>query len=367
MNNIFNLPTKEQFDVQNALLASIASKQDGGIAVKSWEDMQRIVRMGLGEKLFVVGDQFLANFDNNPFVWNIIGINEEKPTDPNFEYSLTLQPQDCIAEGMVSAPQALYYAEEGLPAGEHVFTLNNLQYKFITEQVIPDGGQVFISSWQGEEGYIPTKITTYDADRTTSIDSSLDVVPVEAETDTLTSINHHGRCRYGSNNYVESAIKQWLNSNEDVFSWVPQTIYDRPPTSSIYQSAGFLKRLDPELVAVLGSVEKKVARNTVTDDGGQDTFNDKVFLLSRVEVFGGTEGVTTGEQPYDFYANMAPSATTNAIAGRIKTLNNTAWDWWLRAAGVGYSHGVRRVRASGAVSDFGARGSRALSPACVII
>jgi len=56
-----------------------------------------------------------------------------------------------------------------------------------------------------------------------------------------------------------------------------------------------LHRLDPELVAVIGAVEKQVARNTVTDGGGQDTFSDKVFLLSRVEVGLGTEGVTDGE------------------------------------------------------------------------
>lgn len=362
------LPKKfyDALDTQNALLASIASKQDGGITIKSWEDMQRIVRMGLGEKLFVPGDQFIATYNNAPTVFNIIGINQEKPTDPNFQYSLTIQPQDCIAEGMVSREQALYYAEEEVSAGDHVFTLNNLKYKFTTGQVIPAGGQVFISSWDGDT-YVPAKIATYDADRVTTVESDLVVTPIETGEDTLTPVNHYQRCKYGSNNYVESAIKQWLNSDKDTFQWTPQTVYDRPPTGSIYAGAGFIKLLDPDLVAVLGSVEKKVARNTVTDGGGQDTFNDKVFLLSRAEVYGGAEGDTTGEQPYAFYANMAPLPTTGEVAGRIKALGGAIRDWWLRSPNVSNSSTVRYVYTTGTIHDNYARHSNALAPACVII
>ena len=58
---------------------------------------------------------------------------------------------------------------------------------------------------------------------------------------------------------------------------------------------GFLKRLDADFASVIGPVVKKVARATA-DGGGQDTTEDKVWLLSRVEMGYGTEGVTTGEQ-----------------------------------------------------------------------
>jgi hypothetical protein len=139
----------------------------------------------------------------------------------------------------------------------------------------------------GGEGYVPTAITTYAADRTTTIETGL-VVTQSAGADTLSPVNHHQRCRYGSNNYVESAIRQWLNSEDETFVWEPQTPFDRPSTTAPYTGGGFLHRLDPDLVAVLGAVDKQVARNTVTDGGGQDLFSDKVFLLSRVEVYGGT-------------------------------------------------------------------------------
>jgi hypothetical protein len=359
------LPQKfyDALDVQNALLASIASKQDGGITIKSWEDVQRINRMGLGEKLFVPGDQFVAEYNSIPTAFNIIGINHDIPTDPRFKYSITIQPQDCLQDAQFSNYQALYYAEEGLPAGEHIFTIDNFKYKFTTGQAVPEGGQVVVVSWQSSEGegqYVPTKITTYAADRATSIESGLDVTIVEGGMDTLTPVNHHTLCRYGSNNYIESAIKQWLNSEATSFKWLPKTNFDRPPIGAPYTGAGFLKLLDPELVAVLGAVDKQVARNTVTDGGGQDTFSDKVFLLSRVETGLGTEGTTTGERVYSYYDGISN-------AGRIKLLNDSPRYWWLRSPSVSASGGVRGVTTSGAVSTNTAGRAYGLAPACVII
>ena len=282
----------DNWETTNSLLASIV-RNTIDLPVTSWQQVQHIVRAGLHHQVFQVGDQFMALFDGEPFVWDVIGIDHDKPTDPRFTHSLTIQSHDCLLNAQFSAPQALYYAEASLPAGQHRFTLSGVQYAFTTLQVVPAGGQVYVSSWESE-GYVPTSIATYDADRTTSIQTGLTVTQ-SAGSDTLAPVNHHQRCRYGSNNYVESAIRQWLNSDDSDFIWTPQTNYDRPST---YSGGGFLHQLDPELVAVLGAVDKQVARNNITDDGGQDTFSDRVFLLSRAEVYGGAEGVTTGENPY---------------------------------------------------------------------
>jgi len=112
---------------------------------------------------------------------------------------------------------------------------------------------------------------------------------------------------------------------------------------STYSGGGFLHQLDPELVAVLGAVDKQVARNTVTEGGGQDLFSDKVFLLSRVEVYGGTEGETSGEAPYPYYESLASSPTTAALDGRIKYLGASARDWWLRSPSSGNAYYPRYV------------------------
>jgi len=115
--------------------------------------VQDIVRAGMGHKIFRVGDQFLAEFNGTPVVWDVIGIDHDKPTDPRFTHSLTIQSHDCLLDAQFSAPQALYYAETSLPAGQHRFTLDNVQYTFTTSQIVPAGGQVFISGWE-TDGYV---------------------------------------------------------------------------------------------------------------------------------------------------------------------------------------------------------------------
>lgn len=367
MAEFLNLPTKEQFDVQNALLASIASHTGTeGIAVSNWEDVQRLVRMGLADKMFKVGDQFVSSYDTGQVVWDVIGINHDIPTDKKYKNSLTLQAHDCLMNCQFDAPEAFYYAETELAAGTHIFTLNAVQYTFTTTQAIPQGGQAYISSWQ-TEGYVPTKITTYAVDRTTAIETGLDVTSTTG-TDTLTPINNHARCRYGSNNYAESAIKQFLNSDVASFVWTPKTNFDRKPVDAPYTGGGFLKLLDADLVAVLGAVDKQVARNTITDGGGQDLFSDKAFLLSTKEVYGNNEGLITGEDVYPYYSALASAATNNVIAGRIKYLSGTARSWWLRSPDVTSSNAPRFVSTTGnVISSVSAYYANGLAPACCIV
>lgn len=367
------LPQKfyDTLDTQNALLASIASHVGtDGIKISSWEDLQRLNRMGLAEKMFKPGDQFISSYgDTGQITWDLIGFHDI-PTDKKYTRAMTLQAHNCILNAQFDVPEALYFAASELPAGEQIFTLNSVKYKFTTGQAVPEGGQVVVVSWQSSEGegrYVPTKITTYAADRATSIESGLDATIVEGGMDTLTPVNHHTRCRYGSDNYIESAIKQWLNSEATSFKWLPKTNFDRPPTGAPYTGAGFLKLLDPEFVAVLGAVDKQVARNTVTDGGGQDLFSDKVFLLSRVEIFGGTEGTTTGEQAYPYYSALAANPETDALAGRIKYLDDAARYWWLRSPTPGFAHYPRLVSTSGYVGNSAASTAYGVAPACCIV
>ena len=80
---------EEIYDIQRYL---------GKFEVKSWAEVQEIVRQGNASKYFKVGDQFIANYNSSPFTWDIIGIDHDKPTDTSKEHSLTLQAHDCINE-----------------------------------------------------------------------------------------------------------------------------------------------------------------------------------------------------------------------------------------------------------------------------
>jgi hypothetical protein len=253
----------------------------------SWQDVQDIVRAGMAHKIFRVGDQFVATFNGQPVVWDVIGIDHDKPTDPRFTHSLTIQSHDILLTAQFDAP----------------------------EPDNPDGD----------------------------------------------------RQQYGNNRYIHSVIRQWLNSEEEEFTWQPQHEYDAPPTGALYDGPGFLKLLDPELVAVLGAVDKQVARNTVTDGGGQDLFSDKVFLLSVVEVYGGSEGTTSGEAPYPYYESLAPSPTTSALDGRIKYLGASARYWWLRSPSPTRSGSTRLVSPNGSLVSGPASNPQGVAPAVVIV
>jgi hypothetical protein len=265
----------------------IYSALRAGELITTWAGVQGVVRAGLADKFFSIGDQFVTEFNGTPSVWVVIGIDHDKPTDPRFTHSLTIQSHDCLLDAQ------------------------------------------------------------FDASEPDNPDSN--------------------RQQFGNNRYLHSAIRQWLNSAETTFTWQAQHQYDVAPAGAPYDGAGFLKLLDPELVAVLGAVDKQVARNTVTDGGGQDLFSDKVFLLSRVEVYAGTEGDTTGESSYAYYAALADSPTTEGLDGRIKYLGASAHRWWLRSPNVGFAGTVRYVYTDGRVANDYAVCSGGVAPAVVIV
>lgn len=318
------------------------------ITIGSWQEVQSAVRRGLGHAYFKVGDQFLAKFDGEPVVWEAIGVEDN---------SLTIQSKDCLMNAQFSAAQALWKANEELAPGNHVFTRDDTggRYTITTTAPVPKGGQIDVYLWETVDPYNPLKARTYDADRTTVIEDNLGVVST-TNADTLGEVNVRHCMMYGSNNYKESAIRQWLNSDSNSWTWTPQTDYDRP---SSYGEKGFLARLDPELAVVLGKTEIRTARNTITYGGGQDIVSDKVFLLSRVEAGFGAEGDTTGEVVYPFYEGVTG-------ADRIKLLGLSPRNWWLRSPGVRYSHHVRYVHTDGSLKYINASTSFGLSPAMTI-
>jgi hypothetical protein len=322
--------------------------------ITSWADVQRITREGRASAYFPVGTQFEATWNGISVVWDVIGINHDKPTDPTYTRSLTIQANKLLGTGRISGPEAMYNAVSELPAGTYIFTTNSLQYTFTSTQAVPAGGVIYIKT---RSEYVPLTLTIYAADRTTIVEDNI-AVTATTGTDNLSPINDHVRMRYGNNNYEISAIRQWLNSDSAAFAWQPLGLYDMP---SSYSTQGFLNILDPDLKAVIGAVDKQVAKATY-DGGGQTLFSDKVFLLSRVEMGLGTEGVTTGEAVYDFW-----NGRTNA--DRIKTnLSNSVGIWWLRSPYVSFTYLTRVVLTSGALDFNGAYGGAiSLAPACVIV
>jgi hypothetical protein len=257
-----------------------------GELITTWAGVQGVVRAGLADKFFSIGDQFVATFNGQPVVWDVIGIDHDKPTDPRFTHSLTIQSHDILLTAQFDAPE-------------------------------PDNP-------------------------------------------------NSDRQLYGNNRYIHSAIRQWLNSEEEEFTWQPQHEYDVAPTGAPYDGPGFLKLLDPDLVAVLGAVDKQVDRHTV-DGGGQDLFSDKVFLLSAVEIYAESGGTVSGEAPYPYYESMAPSPTAGAVDGRIKYLGDSARYWRLRSPSLSGAGSPRNVSSNGDLGSGPASNAQGVAPAVVIV
>ena len=177
------------------------------------------------------------------------------------------------------------------------------------------------------------------------------------------------RKSYGSNNWLESGIRQWLNSDGNAGTWwEAKTDYDVKP-SYASSTAGFLKGLDAEFLSTVGEVSKITARNTVTDGGDSDTSTEKFFLLSMTEVYGGLNNNIAEGVAYPYYADnsVLSSAGTGDDANRIKYRNGAAQYWWLRSPYTSGSYRVRSVYPAGYVYYDNAVNGGGVAPACCII
>lgn len=376
----------EKMDTQNRFLAALVTAQGGTLKPTSWAEIQALVRAGLHKNVFSIGDQLVCKKGNDDLVWDIIGIDHDTPTDSQFTHSMTLQLHDCLSSTMmVDNQEALYYAENGLAAGTYNFTIQSgydetygggKTYQFTLENAITDDAPYQLTfGWAYNTQAANAKITIYDKDGN-QVGEPIGVTEGSSGTSlgttdgTSTNLNHIHRVRFGSNNYGESAIRQFLNSSANVGNvWKPQNKYDRPPSWNS-NTAGFMKDIDSDFLAVLGASPKVVTLNTVTDGGGSVTLDDKFFLLSRSEVYGSLENNIDEGSPYPYYSNYSDlsAAGTGDDSNRVKYSGGTAQVWWLRSPVSASGHAVRTVNTSGGVSSGNFTNNiRGVAPACNII
>lgn len=339
-------------------------------------------------------------------VFDVLGVDQDTPSDPNLEHTLALQMHDCMINLQFDAPEALMVFPEGLAAGQYYITGDHSTYgesttedgsfSFTITNAIPAGGFLRHSSmgaWRSsynKSHVLAGSFITYNADY-----STLETVStvegqngtylgtVTARTPTyraagavaVDDINATERNAYGSNYWKESAARQMLNSKAAAGSvWAPQNKWDMPPSWRTTQE-GFLKGLDPELVSVIGRVKKRTGLNgwerTLMSVNYEDT-DELVWMPSFSEVYFGKQ--TYGSQvdeggPYSFYKDYSDLATagTGADTNRIKLLSGNARYWWLRSPYPSYASLVYYVLPTGASNYNGANYSYGLAPAYCIV
>ena len=362
-------------------------------AVDSWQDVRNAVRLGLGAKLFPPGYEFTVHDSDTGIdtVGAMRGNDHLVPANSRLTHSMTLEMKYVYSNASGSykavqydAKEALYYAEDGLAAGTYNFTVanqawyaadNGKTFQFTLAQAIPAGGQVVVSATynQALEG---KSVKTYSSPSSTAAIETTTLTEGSAGTSLGTTngagnINHMHRIVFGSNNYAQSAVRQWLNSSAAAGGvWTPTNKFDRAPSWATTYN-GFMHGLPADFLAVVEPAVIPCRTNGVFEcaslDGTEFTINqvyelkDKFFLLSRPEIYGTGDSTTYKDgELLDYYDGLTNEERKKYDNG------GTVRYAWLRSPNPSSVHNACGVDTDGRVSSHTAYNGNGVAPACII-
>ena len=373
----------EQMQTANYWLAQIAAGSRK--YVDNFKIVQADVQRGNGAILYPVGTQFtLKHAFYGDIVFDVVAHDNVKKSGSPNAHTMTLLAHDCISTQrfQFDFPEAMYYTATELAAGTYCFTVNSAYgqwavgtYNFTLSKNVPAGGQICIGG-DSNTALTGLNIKTYASQQTTTVleTTASKIASGSAGTSLgawAEDLNHPQRMAWGSNDYKESAIRQLLNSDAAAGSiWTPQTKFDRPPSwvsNSNYE--GFLKGCPADFLdAIAPAVVKCSTNNTYecpASMGGTVTKNtayeltDKIFLASETEVGLNGGDVADDSTLYEFFEGASNT-------DRIKYLNGSAHNWWLRTPYAWNANGVRGVDIDGSLYNGHAYIALGLVPACII-
>ena len=366
-------------------------------AVNTWEDIKNAVRLGLGAKLFPVGYEFTTEDATTGAVitWVVRDHDKHAAANGKLTHSMTLEAKYVYSNSagtyltlVFDAYEALYYAAEEIPAGTYNFTWNyatgsmvNGTYQFTLTKAVPAGGQIVLGTNSSSTAITGCKIATYaTVAATAAIESGIVVTEgsegtslgtIAATSATSENLNCAQRIMWGSNNYAQSAARQWLNSDAAAGSvWTPTNKFDRAPSWAT-SKAGFMKGLPADFLAAVQPAAIPCRTNSVFEVNSLDgteytvntvyTLNDMFFMLSRPEIYGSwdSSSIKDGEL-LEYYEGLTDIERIKYDAA------GSARNCWLRSPSPGYAHSERRVHTSGALSIYDAITGTGVAPACII-
>ncbi len=301
------------------------------------------------------------------------------PADNTQKPAMFLLMHSVIYSKQFDAIEALFYAEEGLAAGTYHFTIQdydadhggNKTYQFTLAQAVPAGGQIMLD-WPSNQQLLGRNVRTYSGSTSTTQIEAATLSEGTGGTDlgttdgTSENLNHIHRARYGSNNYKESAIRQWINSQAAANAWwAPTNIFDRP--ASYANLPGLLHGMDSEFLAVVKAITIPCKTNNTYELQGWTkdtayTVADRFWLASLDEMGFGVERVAEGS----VLAAYNGAENTDRIKYDLSN-GSTARTWWLRSPSPSYATSARYVYTDGSLSYYHASSGRGAVAACVIM
>lgn len=330
-----------------------------GSMITSWHQLQDKVRANDMADISI-GDQYTCSQGSGELTWDAIGKNIDTPANPNLSHALTLRVHNLLPDNffVFDEKEAFYACQtSALSAGTYYYRSGSTNYKFTLTQSVPIGGQLVCTDNVTLYSYASGSSTT--PIETVSVASGNRGTNLGTLANNTRSGNRNTdyRRKYGSNDWRESAIRQWLNSDKPAGQWwEPQNPWDRPPAYAETLN-GFLYDLDPEFLAVIGKTQV-VTQFFDTSTGsinGTYTTEDYFFLMSQSQVSSDYSGEGSKYTPY----------SDNASRKMYK--NGTATSYWLRSPRSSDSSSVYDVNSDGGMSSSTACNSYGVAPACNII
>lgn len=383
---------------QSAMVQVLAQDNLSTLAT-SWAEIQRLVKEGLGPTVFHVGDQLVTKWKDvaanveYDYTWDVVSFRPVTLKDGSVVPGMILQAHYATPfEINFDAREALYYAAEELPAGTYNFTITNTwakatagTYQFTLTQPIPAGGQIAGPGIDNLADKDPTTWTVSTYANSTPGTAAIETASVSAGSEGTSLgnfttagtevLNSMHRVSYGYNNYRQSAVRQWLNSDKAAGAWwASQNKFDRAPSYAT-SKAGYLAGFTPEFLAVLANTKVVVSANTITDNGATEEVYDKFFLPSLEEEYYRPQAATGLEGPYWEYWKRVKGLSSpqgqysdNKLpeAIRYRLNSKTAAYLWYRSATRGNGCYVWFGFAAGSCTYDGAYNGLAVAPACVI-
>ena len=308
----------------------------------------------------LVGEQITCTKGSDALSWDIVDYDET-----NKNVTLLLHNALETANMTFEPTQALMWCENELAAGSYTFTWQNTQCYFTITTAIPAGGQLRATNSQFQT-YASQDATAALERGTVETDEIAGATDLGHEGQGL--LNHRDRVSYGSNNYAESALLWWLNSDAAANTLrVPITKFSRAHS---YAQPGFMNDLDTNFIDCLDEVDWLCSTNNVYECpeslGGYTkgirqtyTVKKKFGLASEMEIFGSYGGNQDGSKVFDLYNG-------GDATDRIKYRDTSAQHWWLRSCYESSVYRERYVNSSGTTSSGLASTSYSVIPVCRI-
>lgn len=372
-----HMPSYEQMAEQNRLLAGIHASLVKNVQEDDYEAIKRIIVNGGGRSAFPVGTVLHTIKGNYDYPWMFVHHGQHQ----DGRHYAHLRVMKAIDQLQFDAPEAFYYASEGLAAGTYYFNIPTAlsstptgNYKFTLANAVPAGGRLTVASLY-DATLVGKTVSVYDAanattaSQTATVESGSDGTYLgllqaggDAEHPNMNSCQ---RARYGSNNWAQSNIRQYFNSAAAAGSvWKSSNKFDMPPSWNASQP-GFLSKLPQGFIDIVNPVTVGTVTNGVFEvdysKSSSYTTKDKFWLPSRYQVYGSTEGSDLSEEQWDYYKGSAD------IDKIMYDNGGTARPQFLRSPITSYAYVVRYVNAStGALSSYSANNAYAEAPACEI-